>query len=626
MNVRAALPMILSVLLAAPAAAQPDQVSADYSVGSGPVAAAFTATDRLGVVLDADGGTLSVIDTADLLGGPTSYSTCDAPRDVDLASSIAALVVACGDGTLERYTVSTAYLPAILVSQTAISLGDAPDLVAIAAASSDVYAASSAGMVHAADMITSSEVTEGEFPYDLTALVAEASPVAMATDTTGERLIVGLATGQLIDLDLSGDSIVGEVVETGAAGLVDVIGSDPFLAMADDGTVVSYVGGALAAEVLGQASGAGGLALFEHGGDCFVAAAGGGTLDFLDCGDGSLAGQVGISGGATGVAASGDGYLLVVDPTADLAQVLTVNPWVRIDAVEPDPVDPEGQVTLTLSSDADGTLSLLLGGDVDETGSDLSPDVTALSADTDTDVSFDASLLAEGDNTVFAFVEAADGAVGRNAVQVTVPSSVEVPAPQALVATAGSTKVTLSWAPVEEDGFTVDHYLVYFGIESFDPADGDPAYCDDEAGLVCSGFTVTVDAGTSTMVEAIFLEDDDDSTGDDDDSTGDDDTGDDDTGDDDTTGGDDSVTTLVSPLTNDVTYYFAVAAVTSDELTGEFTDVVSAMPQETGGAAWLAGDTGGYGCSGCTVAGAETRGLAAVALLGLAALLRRRQG
>jgi len=624
MNVRTALPLILSALVATPAAAQPDQVSADYTVGSGPLAAAFTATDRLAVVLDGDGGTLSVIDTADLLGEPTSYSTCDAPRDVALASSIAALVVACGDGTLERYTASTAHFPAILVPQTAVAFTDAPDLTAIAADASDVYAASSTGWVYAADMVTSSEVSDGEFPYDLTALVADAVPVAMAT--TGERLVVALASGELIDADLSGETLVADVVDTGAAALVDLTGIDPFLAMADDGTVFSYTGGSLTATELGVATGGGGVALFQHGGDCFVAAVGGGTLDFLDCGDGTLAGQVDVSGDATAVAASGDGYLIVVDPEADRAQVLTVNPWVRIDAVSPDPVDAEGDVTLTLSSDVDGTLSVLLGGDVDASGTDLSPSVTAVVADTSTDVTFAASSLAEGDNTVFAFVETADGDVGRNAVQVSVPSSVEVLAPQAFVATAGSGKVTLSWAPVEEDGFTVDHYLVYFGIESFDPADGDPGYCDDEAETVCSGFPVTVEGGTSTMVEAIFLEDDDDSTGDDDDSTGDDDTGDDDTGDDDTTGDDDSVTTVVSPLTNDVTYYFAVAAVTSDELTGAFTDVVSAMPQETGGAAWLAGDTGGYGCSGCAVSAARTQGIAAVSLLALAALLRRRHG
>ena len=148
MTVRFVAVLIATALVTASAGAQPQEVSGSYSVGSGPVAAAFSSADRLAVVLDGDGGTLSVIDTADLTGGVTTYGTCAGPRDVALSSSMAALVVACDDGTLERYTVSTAYFPAILVEQTAISLADAPDLVAVAVAGSDGYAASSAGVLY----------------------------------------------------------------------------------------------------------------------------------------------------------------------------------------------------------------------------------------------------------------------------------------------------------------------------------------------------------------------------------------------------------------------------------------------------------------------------------------------
>ena len=108
-----------------------------------------------------------------------------------------------------------------------------------------------------------------------------------------------------------------------------------------------------------------------------------------------------------------------------------------------------------------------------------------------------------------------------------------------------------------------------------------------------------------------------------DDDTGDDDTSDDDTGDDDTADDDDTVTLTLSPLTNNTTYYFAVAAVTSDDAIGDFTAVVSAMPQETGGAAWLAGEQGGYGCDSCAVGALHGGGVAAVGLLLLAVVLRR---
>ena len=123
------------------------------------------------------------------------------------------------------------------------------------------------------------------------------------------------------------------------------------------------------------------------------------------------------------------------------------------------------------------------------------------------------------------------------------------------------------------------------------------------------------------------LFDDDDAIGDDDTGSGDDDTVDDDDDtvddDDDDASTDTTVTLTLSPLTNGTTYYFAVAAVDTNGDMGSFTEVLAAMPQETGGAAWLAGDPGGYGCDGCTVNVTPMGEFAALGLLLLLGFVRR---
>jgi len=220
------------------------------------------------------------------------------------------------------------------------------------------------------------------------------------------------------------------------------------------------------------------------------------------------------------------------------------------------------------------------------------------------------------------FVADSDGATGRAAVELSTTTSSDIPAPEGFTATAGDAKVTLSWAPVEVTDATVDYYVIYFGDADFDPEAGDPGYCTDD-GTYCSPVEIYVTDSSS----ASWMADDDtadDDTADDD--TADDDTADDDTGDDDTDSGSDTVTVTMSPMTNGTVYYFAVAAVTTDEVTGTFTSVVSAMPQATGGAAWLAGDAGGYGCDGCSVVGnpmGEFVALGLLALLGVARRMKR---
>ena len=79
-------------------------------------------------------------------------------------------------------------------------------------------------------------------------------------------------------------------------------------------------------------------------------------------------------------------------------------------------------------------------------------------------------------------------------------------------------------------------------------------------------------------------------------------------------------TVTVAPLTNGVTYYVAVRATDAAGQESQMSKVVSVKPQETYGAADLAGEEGGFGCSS---SGAAPVGL--LAWLGVAAVAIRRQ-
>ncbi len=617
--------LVTSLVVAASAQALPDEIKAEFTTGSGPVDAAFSDSHRLGVVVNADASTLSLLDTAQPADGLVTMSTCSDPAAVEFSGD--AFVLACGSGLMARYSVSLGSFPASLSSLTDIQLSQDVDLVDLAIASDDAWALTSDGWIFHADLATSAETTDSYYPIDLagevgddddddSASTATVDVVAGAASSDGTALVAALSDGWLVDVELGQEMYTATHVDTGELDLVDVVGDGPFYLLSSDGTVMSYEAGSHAVVVLTAVTAGAGLALMDDDGAEFLVVLGDGQLTYVDPGSGDGQGAVSVSSGTAAAAASGDGYLMAVDGDADLVQVLADVPWVRILDAQPDPVDLEGDVTLTLTSDVAGTLTLLLGGDIDASGADLEPDVAELAAEEETDVTFSAASLADGDSVIYAFVEDADGATGRAAIQLSTGTNTEISAPQAFAVAAGNAKVSLTWAPVTDSDTTISHYLVYFGDADFDPAAGDPGYCEDDDGELCSGFEVS--SGTTVLGWiADAADDDDDSASDDDD----DDTAS--TDDDDDTSGDTSVSTTVDPLTNGTTYYFAVAAVDSNGDMGAFTEVLAAMPQETGGAAWLAGDPGGYGCDGCTVNGTPTGEIAALGLLLLLGAVRR---
>ena len=619
---RAALTTLLVGWMGHTAMALPDEVKAEHSVGGGPLAAAFDGDDRLGVVVNGDDSTLSLVDTADLASTPSSLSTCTGPQAVHYAAENGAFVIACEDGLIARASVSLASFPASLTSLTDILLADAADLVDLAIAGSDAYPISDDGWLYHVDLSTSSEDIESFYPIDLaeegggddddSAETPRVDPVAAAADADSGAVVVALADGTLVDVSIEEESYTVTQVVTGETSLVGVVGKGPFYLLSGAGNVLKYEAGTLATQILASVPTGSGLMLMEDDGADVLAVVGGYDLTYIDPDSGAELGTASLAATANVLAATSDGYLIAVDTDSSQLQLLTDNPWVRVLGIEPDPVDTEGDATLTISADVDGTLSVLLGGNIDASGSDLQPDVESIEADTDTDVIVSAASMSDG-AVVYVFVEDVEGSVGRTTVQVSVATPIEIPAPAGFAATAGDGQVTLSWVEVEPTGTTLDHYVVYFADASFDPADGDPGYCTED-GTVCSPEEVYVSASSGASIADYA---------DDDSADGDDDTADDDTADDDTAADDGTVSVTVYPLTNSTVYYFAVAAVATTGETGEFSAVVSAMPQETGGAAWLAGDTGGYGCDGCTTIGTPTSEFVTLALLALLVAVRR---
>ncbi len=618
--------LVTSLVVAASAHALPDEVKAEYSTGAGPVDAAFSDSHRLGVVVNADASTLSLLDTAQPDAGLTSMATCADPTAVVYEGD--AFVLACGDGLIHRYSVSLGSFPATLSSLTDVELAAVVDLTHLAVVGDDAWALSETGWIHHVDLAASAETGDSYYPIDLaddlgddddddSAATPTVTAVGMAAAADSATVVVTLDDGWLFDVALDEEGYTTTLVDTGSADLVDVVGEGPFYLLDSGGTVMSYEAGSHAVEVLTAVTAGAGLTLTEIDGTEVLVVMGDGQLTFVDPSTGDGYGAVTVSDGVSVAAVTGDGYLLAVDGDADLAQLLTGNPWVRILDAQPDPVDLEGDVTLTLTSDVAGTLRVLLGGDIDASGSDLGQDVTDLTAEEETDVVFSAATLADGTSVVYAFVEDGDGLSGRTAITLSTGTNTEIDAPQAFAISAGNAKVSLSWAPVTATDVTISHYVVYFGDADFDPASGDPGYCEDDDETLCSGFEVTSSA--MAFIFDMDAADDDDSAADDDDDDDDDTVGDDD----DTSSGTTTVSTTVEPLTNGTTYYFAVAAVDTDGATGSFTEVVAAMPQETGGAAWLAGDPGGYGCDGCTVSGTPFGEFAALGLLLLLGAVRR---
>jgi len=360
----------------------------------------------------------------------------------------------------------------------------------------------------------------------------------------------------------------------------------------------------------GPSSGADLAWLLVDGADTLYAT--GGNLVHVVDEVGTVSADFSLSGAASALVASDDGYVYVTEETDQLA-VLSDGPWVTIDSASPTSIgDLTDELvidfTVTLSDTEAGscTWTLAVDADIAGGGTALTPTGTAGPGEA-VQTSVTGADLPGGDHRVWIFCAEADGAVGRASFAYT---STALAAPTGFSVTPDDGKVTASWT----DDASASSWVLYFDEDDFEETDT-PTLCNSDSSI-CSPHQVLRDGddGDDDDTAEDEARDDDDSAGDDDDDTS--------TDDDDTDSDSDSISVEVTGLTNGTTYWFALAARTADGEDGPRTATVSATPSRTGGAAVLAGDVGGCSCNNSL---ASRRIASILALLPLLLLLRRRR-
>jgi hypothetical protein len=274
-----------------------------------------------------------------------------------------------------------------------------------------------------------------------------------------------------------------------------------------------------------------------------------------------------------------DGY--VIAGTSDgKAVVLTDRPWVEVQEAQPGAALSGTEVTVDFVSDIGGTWEARLNGSSNEDGERLAkgsidPDQIGTASFTVDDG------FREGTNRIRVIVTDSDGAKGHDTSLLSVdnpPSRVGLNSGDVGWGD-GLIKVAIRGISDED----LSHYEVFVSAEEFSAGEyptGGPGF--EGAAGDRSGSRLNLPRKVSAEP-----------------------------------GQDKNIS--IAPLTNGVTYYVAVRATDAAGQEGQMSKVVSVMPQETYGAADLAGEKGGFGCS------SSGRGAGGVlALIGLLSLAFRR--
>jgi hypothetical protein len=312
-----------------------------------------------------------------------------------------------------------------------------------------------------------------------------------------------------------------------------------------------------------------------------------------------------LSGEASGLAASSgsDGYAYASVSVGDSLAVLSSGPWIDLDSVSPTVIASDlDTISVDFSISLGGELagscdySFVLDGDITGSGTAIEGASGTLAVGEDGNQLLSGSDLLPGAHRVFVFCEDDDGDVGRASFSY---YKGYLDAPTSFRLTPGDQQVRVHWDTIDSE--EIDHYLVYFDSASFTELDL-PSGCNVDASL-CSPLAVSQPSVVADLG-------DDDASGDDDDSAvpiG------------------VPLSVIVAQLTNGQPWYFAVAAVDVDGNIGPRTEVLSATPSVTGGAAALAGDSGGCTCESSLVnRGSSVVPVLLFAFFLLASLRRRR--
>jgi len=274
-----------------------------------------------------------------------------------------------------------------------------------------------------------------------------------------------------------------------------------------------------------------------------------------------------------------DGY--VVAGTSDgKAVVLTDRPWVEVQEPQPGSALSGTEVIVDFISDIGGTWEARLNGSSNEDGKRL--DKGSIDPDEVGTASFTVDdSFREGTNRIRLIVTDSDGGEGHD----TSVLSVDNP-PSRVRLNSGDVGWGDGLIKVDIRGISdedLSHYELYVSAEEFSSGEypaGGPGF---------EGAAGDLSGNRLNLPRTISAE----------------------------PGQDKTIT--IAPLTNGVTYYVAVRATDSAEQEGQMSKVVSVMPQETYGAADLAGEKGGFGCSS---SGTRAGGL--IALFGLLSVAFRR--
>ena len=314
--------------------------------------------------------------------------------------------------------------------------------------------------------------------------------------------------------------------------------------------------------------------------DGLVHVVGGTEVRSIDMVDGTVLATFDLTGPGVAIAASSadDGHVYVALETLNQVSILGAGPFVSITDVSTTEISSSSDsidVTFTAGGVTDSgtcTYEVILDGTIALEGTLLTPTGEATLGESTT-FTIDGADLTAGNHRVFVVCGDAEGDRGRASFTYYMG---ELEAPSDFNLTPADGRVEVSWTDSNDEN--VDHYVVYFS--------------DVEFGVGDTPTTTTTD-GNTTSGYSVALP---------------------------TTLGD-TVTSEVSPLANDTTYWFAVAAVDAEGSEGPRTDVLSATPGATGGVAALTGDPG---CTCNTSSPTRSPLLLFVLGLPLLALARRR--
>jgi MYXO-CTERM domain-containing protein len=315
---------------------------------------------------------------------------------------------------------------------------------------------------------------------------------------------------------------------------------------------------------------------------------------------GELLSTFALGGVAGGLSASSfaDGALYASVPELDQVELISAAPFITLDSAEPTYL-PEATdtmvVTFTVWMGAEETdvceYSMAIDGDITGGGTPLEGVTGQAGHGTPNVETLTGEDLPAGTHRLWIYCEDDEGDIGR----ISFPFEYSgLAAPADLTLDPDYQEIVVSWT---HDG-TSPAYVLYFSDTAFTASEA-PSFCNGDASL-CSPHVVTV---------ASAGDDDDDSSGDDDDSAQD------------PGAAGETLSVTVDKLTNGTRYYFALAAFDSTGTEGPRTDVLYATPSVLGGAAALAGDSGGCSCNSSSQPGAT---LPALLLLGLFLRLGRR--